>query len=214
MVIDMADSTNMSPEWVKSVLSKYPCTVLESGDIRTCPVRLSFPWVFKKQEAMEEGGKPKYAATLLFPHGADLTVLRKAAEQTVREKWGEGAGKKFTIHSPFRDQKDKAERYDGYTPGAYFITSSSERKPPVVDTKRVPVVDEAKVYPGVWALVIVRPFAYEKKVKRGISFGLQSLMIFHDDVQLGGGAIDPETAFAGVDPIDVSNDLTLEDLMG
>ena len=80
-------TTNMSPEWVQSLLTAYPCTKLESGNIRTCIARLSFPHLFKPQPPMEAGGKEKFTATLLFPVGADLSVLKQAAAECAIEKW-------------------------------------------------------------------------------------------------------------------------------
>lgn len=201
-------ATNMSPEWVAQVLKANPCVLLESGNIRSCPVRLSFPYLFKPQEAMEPGKDPKYAVTLLFPSLADLSVLKAEAGRTAREKWpnaGQPGGP--TLHSPFRDQTEKT-KFEGYEAGAIFITATANRKPPVVDTRLVPVVDTSKAYPGVWGLVTLRPFAFENKLKKGVSFGLQSVMIFADDKELGGGGSDPNKDFAGVaGAVDVSNEV-------
>ena len=35
---------------------------------------------------MQEGGKPKFGAVLLFPYGADLSVLDKEAKKIVDAK--------------------------------------------------------------------------------------------------------------------------------
>ena len=38
--------TNMTPDWVANAIKKNPCVLLDSGNIRTCPVRLSFPHLY------------------------------------------------------------------------------------------------------------------------------------------------------------------------
>lgn len=199
--------TNMSPEWVKSMLAANPCVLLESGNVRTCIARLSFPHLFTPQEPMEIGGKSKFTATLLFPVGADLTVLKTAAGNAAREKWpnaGQQGGP--TLHTPFRDQAEKI-KFDGYVAGAFFITATGERKPPVVDARMLPIVDEKALYPGCWVIANVRPFTFDAKMKKGVSFGLQSIMKIADDVELGGSGSDPNKDFAGVAVEGMSSDV-------
>lgn len=205
--------TNMSPERVKSMLAANPCVLLESGDVRTCVARASFPHLDKPQAAMEDGKADKYALTLLFPHGADISVLKQAASAKALEKWpnaGQPGGP--TLHTPFRDQADKI-KFDGYVAGAFFITATGERKPPVVNTQRLPIVDARGVYPGCWVIAIVRPFYFEAKnkqgktIKQGVSFGLQSVMKIADDVELGGSGSDPNKDFAGVAVEGMSSDV-------
>ena len=72
-------TTNMSPEWIAQALKANPCVLMADGNIRLCPARLSFPHLFEKQPPMEASGVAKYAASFLFPEGADLTVLKEAA---------------------------------------------------------------------------------------------------------------------------------------
>lgn len=214
-------TSNYDPEWVARQLAKNPCfeapaDAANSGNIRTCPVRLSFPYLFKAQAPMEQGREPKYAVTCLFPMGADLTVLRAAASRVALEKWpnlGQPGGiQPAQLHTPFKDQGDKAQ-WGGYSPGAICITASSERKPPVVDARLAPITDEALIYPGVWAFVTLRPFAFETRnpqgavVKRGISFGLQSVMRLVDDQDLGGASGDPTSDFAGVQIEGLASDI-------
>lgn len=200
-------TTNMSPEWVQSLLTAYPCTKLESGNIRTCIARLSFPHLFKPQPPMEAGGKEKFTATLLFPVGADLSVLKQAAAECAIEKWP-NAGKPGgpTLHTPFRKQDEKVQ-FAGYEVGGFFIVASGERKPPVVDAKTLPIVEEKSVYPGMWVMATLRAFAFDAKMKKGVSFGLQSIMKIADDVELGGGGSDPTKDFAGVAVGGISNEV-------
>lgn len=195
-----AANSRIDAETVSRWLASNPCRpVLDkagnpTGEYITCPVRMSFPNVTKKGKPIEEGKEPRHSLTLLFPHGADLSVLKKAATDAVLAKWPNPPA---SLTSPFRDQGEK-KHLDGYVEGAIFMTASGDRKPYFVDQRMAPMTDDSKEYPGAWAIVTLRPFVYDKGVKKGVSFGLQGVMFVADDTQLGGGGSDPNTAFAGV----------------
>lgn len=196
----MTDATNMTADWIQRNWAKMPCTLLPDGNIRTGPVRLSFPHLFKAQAPMEPGGKEKYSATFLFPIGVDLSLLKDAAGDTAKERWPNALDliKSGQLHSPFRDQKDKLQ-FEGYVAGATFLTCTGERKPLVTDTRGAPIVEERLIYPGAWVLGIIRPFAFDAKMKKGISFGLQGVIKIADDKELGGGGVDIGAAVAGIE---------------
>ena len=201
-------NTRMTDAWIMQALDANPAKVLESGNIMTPPCRLSFPHLFKPQDPLEPGGKAKYTATLLFNFFTDLDILKQAASATAKGKWPDAftdAGPK--LHNPFVDQKEKA-KFDGYVPGSLFITATSERRPAVVDTKMVPIVDEREVYPGCWVIAFVRPFPFDVRLKKGVSFGLQHLMKIADDNELGGGGGDPTKDFASVKGFDGMSNAT------
>jgi hypothetical protein len=195
-----AAKSRVTEAWVRDLWERYPCVKLDNGNIRTGAVRLSFPHLLEPFKDKDEPEKtPKYMTTCLFPAGADLSVLKEEAQAVALAKWrdaGQPTGP--TLHTPFRDQKDKSAKYSGYVPGSVFITASGERKAPVVDLNLAPVTESSKIYPGVWAFVTVRCFDFDVKKKKGVSFGLQSVMIIADDENLGGGGSDPVADFAGV----------------
>jgi ssDNA-binding protein len=192
----MDPATNMTDEWIKAALAKNPCVKLDNGNIRTCPVRLSFPHIFSPSKPVPPNTEGKHGSSLLLPLGADISVLTAEATACARAKWGDKMPK---LRSPFLKQDDDAERYPGYVPGAVLIRATSNQKLPCVDQNLAPIVDEARVYPGVWAIVTLRAFAYDMGVNKGVSFGLQSVMIIADDQNIGGtGQANPSTDFAGV----------------
>jgi Protein of unknown function (DUF2815) len=189
-------ATNMTDEWIKAALAKNPCVKLSNGNIRTCPVRLSFPWLFKQSKPIPPNTEGKFGATLLFPLGADLSVLKQEAGQCAIDKWG---AKMPKLRSPFLEQDEYVDRYPGYVEGGVMIRATANQKIPTVDQNLSPIVEEEKVYPGVWAIVTVRAFAYDQAVNKGVSFGLQSVMIIADDQNIGGtGSANPQKDFEGV----------------
>lgn len=176
-----------------------------TGDILTGPVRLSFTDSLFTLPEKSGDSEPKYGCTLLFTPLFDPALFY--------EEYYAGCSQEFPtyyepttqqyhgLHSPFHDQAEKA-KYGGYTPGCVFINSSSQYKPPIVDSRHNPIVDQSKVYPGVWAICAVRRYAYGKALKgpgkKGIGFGLQSVMIIGDDTKFGGGAPDTKELFGNV----------------
>src|SRR5690606_14872529 len=52
------------------------------------------------------------------------------------------------------------------------------------------------VYPGVWAICAINRYTFNDPRKKGVAFGLQSVMIIGDDTALGGGAPDPSKTMA------------------
>lgn len=182
--------------------TKNSCVELPNGTYRTCEVRLSFPNLFKPGKPMQEGAEGKYGATLLFPAGADLTLLEEAARAAAEAKWGkdyEKITKKPGFRWGVRDQGERDE-YDGYEAGAVFINATSQNKPQVFDKYKETLVEESEIYPGVWGLALIRPFAYDKAGNRGIAFGLQGFMKLKDGESIGGqGKIDADKSFGDVE---------------
>lgn len=208
----MSETSKMSLEWIDKVERQNPSIKMESGIIRLPLARLSFPYLFKPQAAMEDGGSPKFAATFLFPFLADLKLLKEEANAVAKERWPTPPG---PLHNPIRDQGDKSA-FEGYEAGSFFITCTSERKPPICDVRSVPISDEAEIYPGCWVFGLVRCFAFEAKnraggvLKRGVSFGLQGVIKVADDHAFGGGSVDMGAVTAGLKGVDISSEANPE----
>lgn len=170
-----------------------------TGDILTGPVRLSFDTLFELPPPKPGYENPKFGATLLFTPLADFTIFYEeyynVCAREFREYYNAQSGQYYGLHSPFRDQGEK-QQLSGYTPGCIMMNCTSKYKPPVIDSRYNPIVDQSKVYPGVWAICAVSPYAYKDPRKKGVGFGLQSVMIIGDDTKFGGKAPDPQQAFA------------------
>ena len=183
----------MTPEALAKLIKAFPVKELGTGNIRTCPVRLSYANLFKPIQGTDDNGQPsgdpKYSVALLFPVGANISLLSEAAKHAAIEKFGPKAAS-LRLKMPIRDQIEKADRDGnlptGYAEGAAFFNCTSKQKPGIVDAFGAPITDESKVYSGQWALVTVRPFGFENRSK-GVAFGLQNVQIIADDERLGGG---------------------------
>lgn len=199
------DASDMDPKWVEEMWAKFPCQKIvdqngvENGNYRTGPVRGSFMNVLSRGRPIAPNPTGKFGATALFPPAADISVLKMAAQETALGKWptaGQTGGP--TLHTPFRLQSDKAN-LEGYTDGGVFITATADQRAPyAVNAQGAPIVDEALVKSGSWYLFVLRPFTFDAGLKKGVSFGLQGVMLIADDRSFGGGGSDPRSDFAGV----------------
>lgn len=180
-----------------------------TGNYLTGPGRLSFPYLFKKKPNKAgpgQTGRETYQTAFLWAPGMDIAALNNAVgEEAVKAFPGNHTPQGFVwhgLHTPWHDQAEKTMQYQGYTPGAISFNTGSDFKPRVVDPNMNDIIDEARVYPGVWAMLAVNvyPYGHNKAVPRkGISIGLQSVVIIGDDQNIGGGGqVDPRQAFAGI----------------
>jgi hypothetical protein len=191
--------------WITQTMQQVPISYVldektgeRTGDILTGPVRLAFDTLFELPKPTPQMENPKYGAALLFPPTADFSIMYEEYYKVCAAEFAshyDGATQQYHgLHSPFRDQAEKL-KFGGFTPGAVFMTCTSKFKPPVIDARGNPVVDPSKVYPGVWAICALNSYAYKDPRKKGVGFGLQSVMLIGDDTKFGGGAPDPNKTF-------------------
>lgn len=174
--------------------TQFKMQKLANGNIRTCEVKLSFPHLFTAVQGTDDNGnpsgKPKFNTACLFPAGADLSVLEAEIARVAKEAFPKKPLKGLRIG--LRDQGEKD--YAGYEDGAFFLTCSSERRPPVVDRKRNPVTEEDDAYPGADAILTLRVFPFSVKGD-GIGFGLQAVQLLGTGEHLAGAPANPNDEF-------------------
>jgi hypothetical protein len=185
----------MNREDLAKMMNKYACKQLATGNIRTCPARLSYPNLFKKSESNGGEYASKYGATLLFPKGAKLALLQDTVKKIAIEDFGATVAMK-SLRLPFRDQGEKSDK-PGYEDGAVFFRANSDQRPGVLGPDGRPLTDEREIYPGCWVLATIRFFSYNQK-GRGIAAGLQNIAKIADDEPFGAVNADPNEEFADV----------------
>lgn len=170
--------------------------------------RVSFPQVFKAK-AVNETSEPKYGIVMLFKKGEDLSKLKAAAKQAVKDKWGDDAPKE--LRSPFKNQGDR--EYDGYVDGALCVSASSKSKPAVVDGNLDPIIDESEFYPGCYAIASLVASAYGGKgttFTPGVNFYLQNVQKQRDGDSLSGRS-KPEDDFKPIEGAEPSAEAGSDD---
>lgn len=207
----MRDS-KMPDDWIAQAVAANPFKKQQAEGLWcTCPGRLAFTHLWKpnpnnKNDDGTPKDTPQYETTLLLPPGAMEqinAIVWPEVYGMLKASWPQqiGAdGMPFGLHIPWRDQGEK-QQFSGYTKGLPFMRFTSQYKPQVVDPAGNPIVTEDRIYAGAWAILSFNFFEFGKtppRPKKGISLGLQGVMMIADDTKLAGGAPDPKTAFAGV----------------
>lgn len=170
--------------------------------VLTPEFRVSFPYVLTGQEQTRDDGKKvtKFSVAMLFPKGADLSLLVAMVEKCIAEKFGPDKAKWPRLRLPFRDQADKADKWKGYEPGAWYLTATSNDRPGLVgpestaDGKPRRITEPAEFYAGCYAVATVNAFYYKTKGNEGIGIGLRNIQKTRDGEPLG-NRTSPETDF-------------------
>ena len=171
------------------------------------PCRLSYTHVFNRYNPDGDQADGKYMTNVLIPKDEKETIaainkaIDVAKKQAIVSKWGGKEPKKLDMPLRDGDEKDD-ENYEGHL----FVNAKSNTRPGIVDRKKVPIVDEEEVYSGVWAIVSVTSFGYDKNGNKGVACGLNNTMKFKDDEHFG-GRVSAESDFGNVDLGDDDDDL-------
>ncbi|EAC6780062.1 TPA: DUF2815 family protein [Listeria monocytogenes] len=175
-----------------------------STKVVTREVRLSF--VHLLEPHAYEGQEEKYSTMILIPKSDEETVAKikdaqKAAlEQGIASKWG---GKKpSNLKTTLRDgdaEMDTEERPEFAE--HYFMNVSSKTAPGILDKAKQKTVSPDDVYSGVYARVSINFFAYNTAGNKGISAGLNNVMVLGKGDYLGGRA-SADSDFAEFEPLD------------
>lgn len=108
-----------------------------------------------------------------------------------------------SLHMPFRDAGEKADKYAGYEEGMTFINPWSKQKPGIVDGRLQDVLVPDELYAGQIVRAQVVPFAWSNSGKKGVSFGLNHIQIVKKDAPRIDGRVEASKAF---DAIEVDGD--------
>lgn len=207
-------ASTLDAGWLAATVAAIPPTVLADGNVRTGPVRLAFSDKSLAEPVAMDSKKPedkKYAATLLFPQGADFGLYHQLAVAQLQKKFPnfDQPGSPInsaTIDWPWSDQIAK-QHLEPFQPGCVMMpVRANEDRPPFFTELRagvlVPVPQQsvrAKFYSGAWCLALLNPYAWiYENMKRGVSFGLSGLIWIADDTACSGGGVDPVAAAAGL----------------
>ena len=173
----------MDAALLANLLRECPVTPLPSGGFLTCVARLSYPALDKPRKIEGSDGEPKYSASLLFPLEADLTLLKAEYQRVAMAQWPNGFpnGLKLSL----KKQDDKADT-DGYEIGGFYLSASSFRQPGMVDARMNVITNPGIFYGGCYVRASIRIFAYDKKLSKGVSAGLNNLQFLADGDAFGG----------------------------
>lgn len=185
----------------------------EGKNILSPICRLSYPHLFVKVAVgKDEKGDKKYSCSLLIPPQCDITLLKKAAGEAAAAKFGDkvaelkASGK---LKSPFLRAGDY--KHTGELAEWTLMRPSSTSKPSVLEPKGNSFIklledDPELVYPGRWASVSLNFFGYDTKGNKGVSVGLNNVVLLNHDDSLSGRAMAEEEFDADIIAGDYSSD--------
>ena len=163
-------------------------------------VRLSY--VHLDQPYSQQGGEPKYSATILIPKApADnrmkIDAAIQAATVKAREKHGKAfpAQPKISVHDGDGVRPSDGQPFGPECKGCWVVTASNRAKPGIVDGNLQPIIDPTQIYSGMIANVGVTFFGYNTPQNKGIGVALDNVQKVADAEPLGGGRVSAEDDF-------------------
>jgi hypothetical protein len=143
--------------------------------VTTSEFRASFAHVLKKGKT--PNGDEKYMVTMLFPKKTtDIKALENAMAAAIVDKFGSLDKKPKGMKNPIKDGDDASkydpDTYKGYQ-GHWVVYASSNDPIQCVGPAVEEILDPKEVYSGSFGRAVIRAFAYDHSVNKGVSFGLQ-----------------------------------------
>lgn len=170
----------------------------------TNKVRLSYVNLLEAKAFGEQD--VKYSCMLLIPKSdkGTLTAIEEAIDNAIEVDGGQKLKgvKRANVKTTLRDgdtEMDTEERPE--FKGMMFMNVSSKSKPGILDKYKNKIDGEnayEEVYSGVYAIVSINFYAYNTSGNKGISAGLNNVMIIEKGERLGGKA-SAESDFADIE---------------
>jgi hypothetical protein len=155
-------------------------------------IRFSYLNAFKP--APNPSGDLKFSASILIPKSNTKLIasikadINKAVEKGINDNKFTAAQVKAGIRIPLRDgdeEHDAGNRGPEYK-DCFFINSSSNNAPGVVDNHLQPIIDSDEFYSGCYGHADVNFFPYNTAGNRGVGVGLNNLLKIKDGERLDG----------------------------
>lgn len=158
--------------------------------------RASYVNVFKPK-AIKGTDKEAYSVMALYPAGADLSALKAAALEAMKEKFGDKAeaiAKNPKFKSPFKDQatlaNDDGEMPPGTQAGAIFVNLTNELKPLTLAADCSEITDPREFYSGCYAVASCEVYAWDHPTGgKGVTFSLLGIQKVAEGDRLGGSGL-------------------------
>ena len=138
----------------------------------------------------EMNGKEEFSTQVLVPKSDTETVnqLKAAAKAALTAKFGDKIPK--NVRNPLRDG-DTETKSDGSPlgpeyAGPYCFNTKSTTKPGAVDAHGHDIIGSQDIVSGDYGRVSLNAYAYDQAGNKGVSFGLNNIMLLAKGDSLGG----------------------------
>ena len=166
-------------------------------------VRGSYVSVFTPRAVLDDGGNPRldssgkpvmeYSMVVLLPKSDKATYakLEAAAEAAMETKtWDRGIKPKDMMEC-IHDGDGERPNGGSYGPeaaGHWVFNVKSKYQPGIIDRNRQEVIEPRDFQSGDYCKVALNAYGYTVKGRRGISFGLNNVMVLEKGEPLGGAS--------------------------
>lgn len=164
-------------------------TKVLTGEVRLSYANLTTP------RAPQQGGEPKYSATLLIPKTDAATIaninasIKAAYEDGVNKKWGGAHPTPKQIVHDGDGLRPSGLPFGDECKGHWVLTASTKNKPQVVGIDNLDCgLAPSDIYSGMFARVTINFFAYDTAGSKGVGCGLGNVLKTRDGEALAGGA--------------------------
>ncbi len=164
-------------------------TKVLTGEVRLSYVNLTTP------RAPQQGGEPKYSATLLIPKTDAATIaninasIKAAYEDGVSKKWGGAHPTPKQIVHDGDGLRPSGLQFGDECKGHWVLTASTKSKPQVVGIDNLDCeLAPSDIYSGMYARVTINFFTYDTAGSKGVGCGLGNVLKTRDGEALAGGA--------------------------
>ena len=174
--------------------------------VLTPKFRLSFPKLAAPEAYTAPDGtqsKPKYSCVALWlpdefdkSDEAAWSALRKEIDRVCRDKFGKGIDKMpRAFKTPLRDGTEERPDFDEFAGGTFATLSANPSHPPLLvgpDAREIAKEDVPRefVY-GSICRAHVNAYAYDWKVNRGVSLGLNGIQLLERASSASTASFDP-----------------------
>jgi len=165
-----------------------------------------------KPKKVKGSEKETFSIMALFEPGQDISVLKKAALEAAKEKWGDKAEavlKHPKFKTPFKDQAElvdaDGEQRPGTVAGGIFLNLSNVLKPLVLNQAVEEITDPRDAYSGAYYVAKASVYAWEHDVGgKGITFSLLGVQKVAEGEKLGGTGSRASTS--DFEPVETAGD--------
>lgn len=181
---------------------KNEAKTTKTGALVTPRGRLMYPSLFRRclMKGETDQSKAKFQATLLIPKDADISLLRTTVKERISAKWTAAVVKASKIRGGFLETKNDPRLEEISDDFPTMIRTSGMIAPGVFAADIKECKDEAEVYGGRWARLVVNPWCYDHPIGgKGVSWELQHVQLLKHDEALGFVRASPEDSFEAVE---------------
>jgi Protein of unknown function (DUF2815) len=175
----------------------------DSTQLKLEDVRLSFPDIWKAK-SVKKDGEAKFGAQFLLDkkdHKDLIQTVKKALWNAAKGHFGDkakGLIEKDKLHLCLHEGNEK--EYDGYDESNMYISSSSSKRPLVVDRDKTPLAEEdRRPYAGCYVNAVVRIWVQDNEFGKRVNAELMGVQFVRDGEAFGAAPLS-EDAFENLDP--------------